>query len=244
MKKKVFAILCVVMCVFMLSACGNNSSLGKTVFLDSYEQDNNLSDGAEPIEWQVVGTRDGHTLLLSKYVLDYKKYNDEYSENTTWKDCTLRAWLNNDFYNTAFSDSDKLRIVTAHNENPDSHELYRPWNPNLLATIGVDGGYATDDNVFLLSWTEARDYLDGKVYDDNLLEGNNNQKLLGGPTAYTKAQGIKVLSALYFMGDCCEWWLRSPGSRKCDAATVDTFGSIDDSILNYRNGVRPAILID
>ena len=91
---------------------------GDTVILGFYEQDNDLSNGPEPIEWQVIGTRDGHTLLISKYALESSKYNENYME-IDWENSTLRSWLNNDFYNTAFSASDRKRIVTAHNENPD-----------------------------------------------------------------------------------------------------------------------------
>ena len=125
-----------------------------TVILGTYEQDNDPSNGPEPIEWQVVGIRNGHILLLSKYVLDCKKYN-ETNTGITWEDCTLRTWLNNDFYNTAFPDDDEKKddkddvkdwIATAHNENPDSYELYRRWS----TSYGAKGGNATNDNVFLL----------------------------------------------------------------------------------------------
>ncbi len=54
---------------------------------------------------------------------------------------------------------------------------------------GAEGGNATDDKVFLLSWTEARDYLDGKLSRSSLGAENYNQKLLCKPTAYAKAQG-------------------------------------------------------
>ena len=223
---------------------------GDTVILGSYEQDNDLSNGAEPIEWQVVGTRDGHTLLLSKYALDRKEYNESNATITpdiTWEDCTLRSWLNNDFYNTAFSASDRKKIVTAHNENPDSYELYKQQNPSY----GADGGNATDDKVFLLSWTEARDYLDGKLSDANLGVGNYNQKLLCRPTVYAKAQGVRTYSNSdnYYPSDtagCCFWWLRSPGSFQYYTLRVGYDGALSTYALNSTStvGVRPALFID
>ncbi len=228
-----------------------NYKVGDTVILGSYEQDNNLSNGKEPIEWQVIGSRNGHTLLLSKYALDCKKYNETYTD-ITWENCTLRSWLNNDFYNTAFSSSDKKRIVTAHNENPDSYELYKPWNYGS-SVYGAEGGNATDDKVFLLSWTEARDYLDGKLYEDRLGAGNYNQKLLCRPTAYAKAQGVGTWtysnSDNYGPSDidgCCWWWLRSPGPLQHFAATVIIDGSLGNygSVGDSGEGVRPALLID
>lgn len=49
----------------------------KTVTFGRYEQDNNLGNGPEPIEWIVLDSNNGEVLLLSKYGLDVKKYNDE-----------------------------------------------------------------------------------------------------------------------------------------------------------------------
>ena len=226
-----------------------NAKVGDVIKFGSYEQDNNFLNGPEPIEWQVIGTRDGHTLLLSKYALDSKEYNEEWTD-ITWENCTLRAWLNNDFYNKAFSASDRKKIVTAHNENPDSYELYKPMNFGSYV-YGAEGGNATDDQVFLLSWTEARDYLDGKLYDD-LGTGNYNQKLLCRPTAYAKAQGVETYSNSdnYYPSDtagCCWWWLRSPGQDQSSAAPVYYAGALDGhyGYVDYSAvGVRPALLID
>ena len=232
-------------------------SPGDIVILGSYEQDNNLSNGAEPIEWIVVGERDGHTLILSKYALDYRRYNEESFKDITWEDCTLRAWLNSDFYNMAFSASDKGRIATAHNENPDTYELYKDYHVYNYNDIiwGAKGGNATDDKVFLLSWTEARDYFDAKgLYNYYLGAENYNQKLLCRPTAYAKGQGIGSFDNrdnIYpseTVG-CCGWWLRSPGPDQTgfNASSVVYDGSLShggDNSDGGWNGVRPAILID
>ena len=222
----------------------SNFNVGDIVILGSYEQDNNLSNGPEPIEWQVIGSRNGHTLLLSKYALDCMIYNESWAD-VTWENCELRSWLNNDFYNKAFSASDRKKIVTAHNENPDSYELYKPWNHGS-SVYGAEGGNATDDKVFLLSWTEARDYLDGK-YD---LGRIYNQKLLCRPTAYVKAWGVWTFSNSdnYYPSDtvgCCGWWLRSPGMFWNEAAGVGGTGAIGSNGVDAGlGGVRPALLID
>ena len=225
----------------------SNFNVGDIVILGSYEQDNNLSNGAEPIEWQVIGTRDGHTLLLSKYALDCKEYNEGYTEDITWENCTLRSWLNNSFYNTAFSAADKKRIASAHNENPDTYELYR-----CEYGKGAKGGNATDDKVFLLSWTEARDYLDAKALYKNVdtNPADYSQKVLCKPTAFTKAQGVYTfdysdnLSSSDTIG-CCGWWLRSPGPYQSLATGGTGDGYIGRYYVNRSIiGVRPAILID
>ena len=166
----------------------------------------------------------------------------------TWENCTLRSWLNNDFYYKAFSASDRKKIVTVHNENPDSYELYKRWGTH----DGAKGGNATDNKVFLLSWTEARDYLDGKPYDhdSSLAADKYNQKLLCRPTAYTNAQGLYIYyndDSKYYPSDtdgCCCWWLRSPGYDQSSAARVYYTGALEGPLSSSHFGVRPALLID
>lgn len=49
----------------------------------------------------VLDVKEGQVLLLSNNALDAKAYNDE-KIDVSWENCTLRKWLNNDFYETAF----------------------------------------------------------------------------------------------------------------------------------------------
>ena len=78
---------------------------GMTVTLGHYEQNNDLEDGPEPIEWLVLDHRDGAYRLISKYVLDARSY--DYNHESKWADCDLRAWLGNEFFHTAFSETEK-----------------------------------------------------------------------------------------------------------------------------------------
>ena len=84
--------------------------VGDMVFFGHYEQDNDLTNGKEAIEWQVVDVQDdGSYILVSRYALDEKKFNEEYVD-VTWKTSTLRKWLNEDFFNTAFSTQEQTVI--------------------------------------------------------------------------------------------------------------------------------------
>ena len=220
--------------------------IGDIVTFGTYEQDNNLENGPEPIEWQYVADKDGHKYLLSKYALDCKQYNVT-NDNVTWETCTLRKWLNEDFYNTAFSDTNKKRIVAAHNENPYSYML---WDTNREAGKGND----TDDNVFLMSWTEAEEYFDGKLDQSGREEYNPinyNPALICRPTAYAVAQRAFPYpnSEPYFIvypsdvKGCCSWWLRFSG----DPLLVESWGSINEIDMRadfIDVAIRPAILID
>ncbi|MBQ4562724.1 MAG: hypothetical protein IJA55_10395 [Clostridia bacterium] len=108
-------------------------NVGDTVTFGEYEQNNRTNDGAEPIEWTVLEKRGDAYLLLSRYGLDCRSYNNV-SDYVTWESCSLRSWLNNSFYNTAFSSSEKSKICE-----------YR--------------GYDSSDMVFCLSGYEVEKYL-------------------------------------------------------------------------------------
>ncbi len=97
------------------------------------------------VEWIVLGKQDGKVLLISKYCLDAKPYNEKY-EPVTWETRTLRQWLNGDFINETISGAEKALICDTYLQNPDNPEY------------GTDGGNDTTDKVFLLSIDEATRY--------------------------------------------------------------------------------------
>ncbi|MBR6091085.1 MAG: serine/threonine protein kinase, partial [Anaerolineaceae bacterium] len=114
---------------------------GDIITFGRYEQDEYT--GADPIEWQVLTVEDGRALVVSRYVLAAKAYNDTLA-HITWENCSLRKWLNEDFYNIAFSSREREKIKEVLNSNPG--------NDN------VEGGNDTQDRIFLLSSREASRY--------------------------------------------------------------------------------------
>ena len=81
-------------------------------------------------------------LLLTKEAIDCIPYNDK-DEVITWENSYLREWMNYDFYNLAFSDIEKKKIIKTFHINSD--EEY--------------GGNDTYDNVFALSKNEVLQYM-------------------------------------------------------------------------------------
>lgn len=179
-----------------------DAEVGDYVFYGSYEQDNNTANGNEDIEWLVLAKEDNSILVTSKYALDCKQYNTN-TEAVTWETCSLRAWLNGDFYNEAFNAEQQASIaettVTADN------------NPNY----NTDPGNDTLDKIFLLSISEAEKYF----------ATDEDRKCV--PTDYTIAQGAYT-SSKYQVGDkaTCSWWLRSPGRSVDSAVPVPGGGSV------------------
>ncbi len=110
-------------------ACGH-------VLFGTWDQDGNMNNGKESIEWMKLGDQktDGSQLLLSLYGLEKKPFD---GTSSLWQMCSLRRWLNNDstgFYNTAFTSGEKSAIQATKSEE--------------LSCV---------DNVFLLTKNQAED---------------------------------------------------------------------------------------
>ena len=86
------------------------AKVGDTVQFGSYEQDGDTSNGKEPIEWQVLAVEGSRALVISNKGLDTHAFNSDQSKGNDWDSSDIKAWLEGDFANTAFSYSDK-RVI-------------------------------------------------------------------------------------------------------------------------------------
>ena len=187
--------------------------IGETIEFGNYPQD---KDGTEkPIEWIVMKNEGNQVLLLSKYVLDAKPYNNEEWGDVTWETSDIRQWLNNEFYSTAFNKAEKAKIQTSLTKNEDNSKY------------GTSGGNDTEDKVFLLSEKEAETLF------------SNDDERIAKVTGYAEKSGVYVNEE-----KVAWWWLRSPGDDGCSAAVVGSDGWVygDGSIVSGAyDGVRPAL---
>ena len=190
-------------------------SAGTYLAFGSYPQTKTGNDDT-PIEWLILES-DGETaLLISRYALDCKPYNEKY-EDATWETCTLRGWLNDEFFNKAFSADEKKSILQS--------DVSADKNPEY----NVNPGNATKDKVFLLSVVEANKYF------------KSNDARMCAPTDYAIQRGEW---GPYESRNVCRWWLRSPGCISNCAAYVYTDGSIYNYYV-YISGyaVRPCVRV-
>ena len=190
------------------------AKVGDYVFFGAYEQDNNTANGKEDVEWLVLEVKDRKALVISKYALDCKKYSSRYMD--TWETCTLREWLNNGFINAAFSADEKAMIPAV----------------TVSADYSTNPGNTTQDQVFLLSITEANKYF------------SSDSARKCKPTDYAVANGAFVN---VYNGNYCLWWLRSPGYNQDSAPYVDYDGDVNrhgDDVNSALYAVRPALWID
>ena len=194
----------------------SEAQVGETVLFGEYEQDGDAGNGPEPIEWVVLCKDGDKMLLLSKYALESMQFNAVQDE-VSWEGSSLRAWLNGDFYQAAFSQEEQGEIVET-----------------SLATA-ANAYYGTResetvDNVFLLSFEETSAYM------------ATDQDLICLPTAHAVESG-----AYTGMNGAADWWLRTSGESGATAVHanpigVTSLGGYYVSSLGY--AVRPAIWIE
>ena len=205
-----------------------------SVKFGSYPQSDISGNRKDPIEWIVLDRQDDKVLLLSKYILDCKCYNNELKA-VTWETCDLRKWLNNDFYNQAFNGSEQNKIQTTNVINSNNTEH------------GINGGNNTNDKVFCLSTDEVERYF----YKSNMQNEDKRRATRGTKYAKNKDNMGKQLDVVIHKLD--KWssgnsrfWLRSPGENLGFASLVDYNGSLFGFGINVDspyNGVRPALWV-
>ena len=199
-----------------IKQCLSNAKVGEYVKFGTYEQDGDFTNGEEEIDWRVLDIVDEKILMMSKCSLDYQKYNYK-TENVTWETCTLRNWLNTDFFNAAFSEIEKTLIPTV-TVSADRFHNYPTTDP----------GNDTQDKVFLLSSEEVKKYL--PQISDRI--GENTKYVNGKPNS---------------LEDDKWWWLRSPGSNNSQAANIYyVLGSVGFGFMTVGTlqPVRPVIWVD
>ena len=126
----------------------------------------------EPIEWDVLSNNDGELFLFSKLILTNCVYFDttatiEEGEVISYRNSTIRQWLNGDFLHSAFHFGEE-NIVT-------STISYDPISPN--SGYGPGGDVEdSEDKVFLLSRAEMVNEAYGFSSDPNFKDPKRVRK--------------------------------------------------------------------
>ena len=224
--------------------------IGDVVEFGSYEQDADIKNGKEAIRWIVLDKRNERLLLLSEKILDYNVYHNE-GEDITWEACSLRKWLNDDFYNEAFTEDEQEMIRMEKISNLSSNNFYETsymkehwpswWDGQLVEN--TDGGKDTEDKVFLLSYEEVLEYFS----DQERAADATNSTIKRGLPVMTKEEyeeNYKKYYDSYGIGNSI-WWLRSPGWSQSTAMRVDFDGRLNAGIVGVDVfGVRPAVWVE
>jgi len=169
-------------------------------------------------DWLVLDVQDGRALILSALLLDRRAYHG-HNVPTTWETSDLRGWLNNEFYNSRFTDDERARIVET--------TVINGYN-----RFGRPGGNDTVDKIFLLSLDEVARYFGDSgdlIYSNELWVNDqyNDARL----ARFINEQGGR-------------WWLRSAGHVPQFVSLVTENGGVTSNLVsNWHFGVRPAMWI-
>ncbi len=217
--KRILLILLTV-CLLLSSAAADVLAAGDIIVFGTYEQDNVLENGPEPIEWKVLLVEEDEALLITVMGLDAVPYHEPY-EDVTWANSSLRVWLNGTFLDSAFSEEEKAMLAPSLLDNEDN------------SSFRIPGGESTEDLVFILSASECKKYLTPAA--NRILK----------PTAYAEEMGVHAMTKGKYAGNCW-WWMRIPGNNHDMAGYVKDDGTlfykgIDVDYLSA--AVRPALRI-
>lgn len=188
--------------------------------------------------WRVLRVHGDRALIMTEDIIELRDYHNK-NEEVTWSNCSLRHYLNEEFYES-FAEVDRNRILEVEHENPGN-----PW-------YHVDGGPKTRDYVFILSMDEVvRDYFgdSSRLLD----EPGRNQRYW-----FQRKDANNVLRRATFMNHIWWWWIRTPGKHNRVAVYIHGDGNIGiqgngvykrntnvihEPTMDTRGGIRPALWI-
>ncbi len=196
--------------------------VGQYVTYGAYEQDNNMDNGKEPVEWLVLDYDEEtqQVLLISRYGLDSRPFKNHWgSPWPQWDGSDIRKWLNRDFMDAAFTPEEQAAIAISTLSTPDSF-----WQK---------GCGDTKDHVFLLSTEEVELFF------------ADEESRRTTPTEYAHAQGANHVGSTLNGVDCCMWSLRSPYIQGRETNGIHGDGRFVgcDKEDNYY-AIRPAFRLD
>lgn len=201
-------------------------TIGSVVSFGTYEQDNNISNGTESIEWIIIDVDEENdtVLLISKLCLDFMPYeyvdmSEGYDQSkdagSNWVNSSLREWLNNTFYQLSFSNDEKGRMIK----------------------MDLESSLSDFDNATILTSKEAEKY----IVDNKLpLEANTTPYAVTHHRLTNGYNGMEYTTKLRV-----SWWLRNKETSN-ETDYVDSDGSIvEDGALTCSPAIalRPVIKV-
>lgn len=193
---------------------------GNVIKLGTYIQDGDKGTKKTSIEWKVVKIKNGEALLIAQHGLDCKPFN-EYNNETYWERCTLRKWLNDEFYNTAFTEEEKKALI--------KHRVGTAKNK----ISNTRSGNPTYDYVAIPSEGEL----------DSYLPTPNSRKAKA--SVYSVLRGAFASTEPSIFGNGY-YWLRTGGTNRQFAMVVDPYGVADSNgqvVIANNIMVRPEIWV-
>ena len=128
---------------------GSEKHIQKCRTLIEYMVGNSVTFGSyqnKPIRWRVIDERGRMRMLLAEEPVAERPYHEK-PVDTSWRECSLRRWLNGEFLEAAFTPLERSKITAVRVENVRSPKYF------------TNAGLNTMDRVYVLSVPEAEKYL-------------------------------------------------------------------------------------
>lgn len=182
------------------------------IYFGNYWQTDTNGDGIAdknekktPIKWRVLSKNGDDIFIQSDMNLDclspYINPNETYK--TTWENCVIREWLNNDFYNEAFSSDEQNDILITTVINNITVESAKLGYPIL------NNENNTNDKIYILSGMETLNTSYG--FSDDLFSKTPTRESKN--TEYTNNLCMINLSTIDNVDNIkyslSNWWTRS-----------------------------------
>lgn len=249
----------------------SNMKIGDIVTFGHYEQDNDLTNGKEPIRWEVVDIDGDAAMLVSCHVLDNLRYNeyagingDSSEETVGWDSSNIKEWLNGDFAKEAFNIEEQHLIIDKtdfENATVESDyignvfvlsldELMKYYQPekkqieetNRKGEVKSTYNACYSDNILCQATPYA---LEKNVPNDRLIQSKADKLTEMGFTYDNSVIGKKY--ATYWLRDSQEWdkWFTAKGH----SFIVQENGVIKLDVANLNNvkvadnGIRPCVWV-
>ncbi|MCR5093702.1 MAG: DUF6273 domain-containing protein [Lachnospiraceae bacterium] len=209
-------------------------------FFGSYPQSED-GENVSPIEWEILDDTSDTVILISRYILDVRPYQED-DEKKDWNETTLCRWLNHDFLDKAFTEEEKDRIDLEMGITLLSYgNLWHYYDNNdrgWLGTCGDDMIFShtlvADPTPYALSKSVSREYFLEEVEED--IWG------MGDEMDFNSADPSKLANRIG-----AAWWL-----RRDDFYCGSYVTPLGEALKEYYNsdtakrtdiGVRPVIML-
>lgn len=187
----------------------------------------------EPIKWRVISNTDGSVQVLSEFIIDNAQFNnttgfDEKTElhSNDYETSIIRAFLNDSFYNMAFSSRNQSNIDDTLVVN--SVETTYPYatNEDLVSND-------VTDKIYILNYEDATNEDYG--FDSTYGHTTTRESIV---TDYAIARNCSLDDVDNGFG---YWWLRTPINNSSEVLHISTYSTIQSrSVDSLIIGVRPA----
>ena len=194
----------------------------------------------EGSRWKIFGKNSRTTLIICDSIIAAHRY----AESTkVYAESEIRAWLNQEFWQVAFSTLQQRLIGATGVDNSarsaNTNGNARQWNDGKNDFACKN----TNDKIFLLSMQEVTTAYKENGFNTSYTAADRAR--VRGTTDFARASGAEMSTESTSYGNGW-WWLRSPNhSSSFSMHNVTVSGSADETVGIYKlcGGVVPALRI-